>query len=111
MLHLRVEQNRNRRIEIQKGILIFACLKDKMLPCADPIGAAHGRHLRTGQNGRIRPRIHKNLRTHGGTGAFPVHAGNADAIPVSGHQIPKIIRTGNQRNPTFKRAQVLRIVQ
>ena len=110
MIHLHIEDHSNGGIEVQEGIHIFTGFKNEILFSSHAESAAHGLHCGTRKHGRIHIRVHKDLGTHGGTGALAVHARNADTVTVPHHEIAHKIRTGNGRNTTLTGAKIFGIV-
>ena len=111
MVHADVEQHRQGRVEIQKGIPVLAGFKHHLLPpLADAAaGPTQGWQLGPAQHGGVAAG-QQNLRAHGGGGTLAIHARHPDAGAVAQHQISEVIGTGNQGQAGLPGGQILGVL-
>ena len=98
MVHSHIQNNRQRGVEIEEGIHIFAGFKNEVLLFIADIASRSPkqRELRSAKNGSIGGGK-ENLCTHCRATAFAVHTRNTNAVVIRHHQIAKIVGTGKKR--------------
>lgn len=93
MVYIDVQNDGNRRIKAKKRVLIFACLKNKVIAAADGIRPAISLVSAPESTvGRL-PAARNHMRHHRGGGRFAVHTGNSDAMRIILHDIAEQVRT------------------
>ena len=97
-----IQQDGNRREEGEKGIAIFAGLKDKRLSPSPPIAVPMRRECRPHRHCGVTPDRGKKRAKHRRNRAFSVRPRHPDTLTVREHQSPQKIGTGHKRNPPPK---------
>ena len=80
MVGVDIEDDRDRREEVQEGVAVFAALEDDGIALADAVAPAdHDR--------RVQPGLHENMREHGGRRRLAVGTGDANGVLVRLHDV------------------------
>jgi hypothetical protein len=110
VIHFNVEHDRGGRIEIEKGIHIFARLEDEVISSSELKGAFYVREHRAAHNRRIGICRGENGAAHCRTGAFSVCSAYSYSHRAFGHNVAEKIRSGDVRYSELGGAEVFGVI-
>ena len=87
MVGVDIEDDRDRREEVQEGVAVFAALEDDGIALADAVARAEQRQKAADHDRRVQPGLHENMREHGGRRRLAVGTGDADGVLVRLHDV------------------------
>ena len=110
VVRLHVQHNGDGRVEIQKGVAVFAAFQHNGVAIAHPVSGVEQGQIAADHHRGIGPRLHENVGHHRGGRGLSVGAGNADGIFIGFHNFAPGLGPLEYRDPGGPGRGDLRIV-